>query len=169
MNFIIKRLVCLSFSGENYNVRVLGGFILQKVQARNKLEKCLINFGQKLAIRAIVEWQKNCPIVPLPGCTFSHHLIGKWIPGKGMIIKIVPNGNMQSSSCLKIFENQIRVYLLQCQATEYLCIDMNGTIDITRELIQKKKSMKMQTVENEIFSNFSCMFLNPNIFFKFEF
>ena len=95
----------------------MGGFILQKVQARNKLEKCLINFGQKLAIRAIVEWQKNCPIVPLPGCTFSHHLIGKWIPGKGMIIKIVPNGNMQSSSCLKIFENQIRVYLLQCHTS----------------------------------------------------
>ena len=61
--------------------------------------------------------KKNCPIVPLPGCTFSHHLIGKWIPGKGMIIKIVPNGNMQSSSCLKIFENQIRVYLLQCHTS----------------------------------------------------
>ena len=80
-----------------------------------KLEKLIS--GQKLAIMAIVEWQKNCPIVPLPGCTFSNHFKGKWIPGKGMIIKIVPNGNMQSSSCLKIFENQIRVYLLQCHTS----------------------------------------------------
>ena len=26
------------------------------------------------------EYRKNCPIVPLPGCTFSHHLISKWNP-----------------------------------------------------------------------------------------
>ena len=106
-------------------------------------------YGQKLSILVIVEWQKNCPIVPLPGCTFSHHLIGKWIPGKGMIIKIVPNGNMQSSSCLKIFENQIRVYLLQCH-TSY-CFSKVLMHRYERDNRQrKKKSMKMQTVENEM-------------------
>ena len=136
-----------------------------------------------MAILAIVEWQKNCPIVPLPGCTFSHHLIGKWIPGKGMIIKIVPNGNMQSSSCLKIFENQIRVYLLQCH-TSY-CFSKVLMHRYERDNRQrKKKSMKMQTVENEMIFRYvhllliflwiigeliyTCKMIQPGIFFQVQ-
>ena len=109
-----------------------------------------------------MEWQKNCPIVPLPGCTFSHHLIGKWIPGKGMIIKIVPNGNMQSSSCLKIFENQIRVYLLQCHTSYcFSKVLMHRYEQDNRQ--RKKKSMKMQTVENEMIFRYVYQVMDVSI------
>ena len=65
----------------------------------------------------------------------------------------------------KVYNKVFEVYLLY----EFPWQNQNQSILRHLDYLQKREESLLIILENITFSNFSCMFLNPNIFFQFEF